>query len=102
MGKSQSIKVSVFKRSGRRYYEMQYRDPVTGQKVRRSTGETTRRLAERVAAKWEEKVRLSAGDVTVDTISWGDFRQEYETEHVLISAPRQITRSLRYSMFLSP
>ena len=46
------IKVSIFKRKTDTNYQMQYRDPATGNKVRKTTGEKRKREAERAAATW--------------------------------------------------
>ncbi|MEM7196533.1 MAG: hypothetical protein AAF402_16495, partial [Pseudomonadota bacterium] len=71
------INVSVFKR-GKVYYA-QYRDPVTGDKVRKSTGERRKGSALRKAAKWESDVR--SGLTWEDgSIPWETFRDRYESE----------------------
>lgn len=74
------IKVSIFKRSGRRFYEMQYRDPETGQKVRKSSEQTTQRAAEREAAKWEKEIIENGNHGRDGRILWADFRERYESE----------------------
>ena len=52
------IKVSVFRRKKRSpYYQMQYRDPATDNKVTKSTGELKKRDALRKAGKWEAELR---------------------------------------------
>lgn len=58
---------------------MQYRDPVTGNKKRKSSGERTKREAERAAAKWETELRQGLGAVA-SRMSWEDFRQRCEDE----------------------
>ena len=47
----QNIKVYVLKLSNRRFLAMQYTDPDSGKRIRRSTGTTRQRDAERAAAK---------------------------------------------------
>ena len=73
------IKVSTFKRSGRKVWYMQYRDPFTGDKVVQSTKKTTKRDAERAAAKWEKSLR-EGKDTRDGKATWQDFRRRYEDE----------------------
>ena len=47
----EGIKVYVVQFKDRDNFAMKYTDPETGQNVRRSTGTTKRREAERIAAK---------------------------------------------------
>lgn len=72
------IRVRVFLRSRRKYYEAQWADPVTGRKRTRSTGKTTRKDAERFAAKLE--TQLEEGGGLIERITWDEFRRRYETE----------------------
>lgn len=73
------IKVKVSKHGKRKYLIMFYDDPVTGKREQRSTKKTTRREAEREAAKWEAELR--AGKYSKDQrITWQQFRQRYEDE----------------------
>jgi integrase len=71
------ISVSCLRRDGDTFYQMQYRDPVTGLKVRRSTKCQKRREAERVAAKWEKDLR-EGHVVTGGRMAWDEFRRSYE------------------------
>ena len=73
------LRVTLYRRKGQRIYQMQYRDPVTRKKVRRSTDCSKEREAERAAARWEHE--LSEGlpaDLTL--IPWAEFRRRYEDE----------------------
>lgn len=72
------IRVRVFLRGGRKYFEAQWSDPVTGRKRTRSTEKTTRKEAERFAAKLETQLEAAGG--LVERITWEVFRQRYETE----------------------
>lgn len=74
------ITVSIFKRAGRKFYEMQYRDAETGNKVRKSTGQSTQRAAERVAAKWEKEILENGHHGRDGRILWAHFRERYESE----------------------
>jgi len=75
----ETIKVTVLRPSGRKFWQMQYRHPDTGLKVRRSCGTTQRREAERLAGKWEAELRAGRYKSPLKT-TWADFRQKYETE----------------------
>lgn len=73
------IKVKVTKHGRRKFLVMYYDDPVTGKREQRSTKKTSRRDAERVAAKWEAE--LQAGKYHRDSrITWDEFRERYEDE----------------------
>ncbi|MCP4478783.1 MAG: hypothetical protein GY818_11895, partial [Planctomycetaceae bacterium] len=54
-------------------------DEVTGKKRGRSTGETTKRKAERFAAQWEAEIKAgkSAG------FTWDNFRELFSLEHCI-------------------
>lgn len=79
------IKVSVVEFSSRKYYMMQYRDPITGRKVTRSTKvertgrKRERTAAEKVAGKWESELREGRYKPP-SRITWDDFRERYENE----------------------
>jgi integrase len=73
------IKVTVVKFGDREHLQMQYRDPITGRKKTRSTKTTTRREAEREAAKWESELRKGRSH-DGGKITWSDFRDRYENE----------------------
>ena len=95
------IKVSIFKRNGAgrsRFYHMQYRDPVAGRKISKSSGETRRREAERAAAKWEAELRKGRGRRSGKT-TWQDFRTRYQDEK-LASLAEQTERKV-FTVFAS-
>jgi len=80
------IKAKVTKYADRRYWVMYYLDPVTGKTVTRSTKQTTKREAERTAAKWEAE--LHAGRyVRRERITWSDFRERYDREKLSSLSP---------------
>ena len=87
------IRVSIFKRVDRDVYYMQYRDPVTGHKVRRGTGEVKRRDAEREAGKWERELREGNGHYG-GRISWEQFRIRYEDVGLDGLADRTIKKAI--------
>lgn len=73
------IRVRIFHRAGRRFFEAQWEDPVTGRKRTRSTKTAERRAAERFAAKLE--VDLSAGnDRQAIRATWQEAKERYELD----------------------
>lgn len=73
------IRVRIFHRDGRPFFEAQWEDPVTGRKRTRSTKTAERRSAERFAAKLE--VELAAGqDRVIVRATWKEARERYETD----------------------
>ena len=73
------IKVTVTKFADRPCFVMRYVDPVTGKRHARSTEATTRREAERAAAKWEAELQEGRYQES-SNISWTEFRERYESE----------------------
>lgn len=91
------IRVRVFKRRTRKHFEAEWSDPVTGQQRRKTTGETTRRGAERFAAELEDD--LNAGLEDVGAISWEDFRKAVAAEFLPTypaASQRKINAALRH------
>lgn len=82
-----SIRVIVFRRSGRKFYEAQWKDPITGKKKTRSTKKTTLREAERFAAKLEHEL-VNGPDIDPVKIKWSEFRDRYETEYAATLAKK--------------
>ena len=77
---SDTIKASVFRKEGRKFLYMQYRDPDSGDKVCKSTKQIKRREAERVAAKWETEVNEGREQKRFGRMPWPEFRRLYEDE----------------------
>lgn len=73
------VKVCVFLRTGRKFYEAQWTNPITGRKETRSTKKATRRDAERVAARIEDEIENGTFQ-NRERMTWADFRKKYETE----------------------
>ena len=73
------IKVTVSKFADRPCFIMRYTDPVTGKRHSRSTNATTRREAERTAAKWEAELQEGRYQAPRN-ITWKEFRERYESE----------------------
>ena len=67
--------VRLIKRPGRRFYQAEWSDPVTGKTMSRSTKETVERQAQKIADRIEEEVR--AGLATRDFTPWREFRDQY-------------------------
>jgi hypothetical protein len=77
----EGVNVKVTKHGNRRFFVMYYDDPITGKRAQQSTKETTRKKAERAAAKWEAD--LNAGRYVPDAkMAWESFREKYEDEHL--------------------
>ena len=77
----QDIKVYVVRRTGRKNLTMRYADPVTDNWIERTTGTTSKREAERVAAVWQAD--LCEGRYKKPSrVTWAEFRDEYY-RHVL-------------------
>lgn len=73
------VSLSVYKPADRKFFYVQWRDPVTGKKKTRSTGKKTRREADRVAG--EIALQLKEDRLSDSMrITWADFRQRYEDE----------------------
>lgn len=73
------IEVTIFRRNRSKVWQMQYRDPVSGRKMQRSTGKTKRTDAIKAAGRWQAEVRqgkASHGGM----MAWADFREKYERE----------------------
>src|SRR5262245_28744205 len=58
---------------------MQYVDPNTGKAITRSTGESTRKAAQKEAGKWEAELREGRYKSPLK-VTWAEFRQRYEDE----------------------
>lgn len=75
------MNVSVFKPNGRKNYVCQWKDPTTGKKKTKSTGEKVRRDADRFAGKLE--AQLNDGTYHEDLrMTWDDFRERFEREYL--------------------
>lgn len=80
------IKVRVVKYPDRKQLMLRYVDPVTGRQQCRSARTTSRRDAERAAAKWEAE--LQAGRYRKPSkLSWAEFRTRYEDEKLSSLSP---------------
>jgi len=83
------IKVSVFKREGRKFYEAQWVDPVTGKKKTRSTKKKKKRDAVMVAGKIEAELREGRFKQN-QKIGWSDFRERFEDEKLSSLADKSV------------
>ena len=75
----EDIKVYVVKFQDRDNFAMKYTDPHTGQNVRRSTGTTKRREADKIAAKWEAELQEGRYQKR-SRMSWDEFCDRYELD----------------------
>lgn len=78
------VTVYVVKPGSRRYYQLRWRDPVTGRWQSRSAGTTRRREAEAKARELESL--LSAGHR--GPVPWDAAREQFEREHLPTLRPR--------------
>lgn len=75
------IKVTVFRPTGRKYFQVQWVDPITGKKKTRSSGTNIKREAERFAGKLQDDLNSGNNQAKLRT-KWEDFRTRYEAEVV--------------------
>lgn len=73
------ITVRIFRRAGRKFFEAQWEDPVTGRTKTRTTKRSVKRDAERFAARLEEQ--LATGTYReVEHVTWREACEKFETE----------------------
>lgn len=89
---SDEIKISLFKRDGSDIYQMQYRDPVSGRKCRKTTGTNKKREAERMAGEWEKRLRAGL-DWGSGRLEWRQFRERFESEYLEGLAPKSMEKA---------
>lgn len=73
------VRVTSYRRSGRKFYYVHWFDPVTGRRCSQSTGETVKREADRFAAKLEVEINEGRYHKHLRT-TWQEFRERYEDE----------------------
>src|SRR6478672_55127 len=78
---SNELKVLVTKFADRKFLLMYYDDPITGRRISRSTKETTRKAAEKVAAKWEAELQEGRYKPK-SNVTWQEFREAFLSEHL--------------------
>jgi integrase len=74
------INVIVVRRKGRKFLYLRYECPVTGEKLEKSSGETTEREARKRAGEWQAE--LIAGGGKSSSAKWQEFRLRYEEDKV--------------------
>jgi integrase len=90
------IRVTLIRPVDRKFFQAQWDDPVTGKTKTQSTKTTTKRDAERFAAKLE--VELNSGEFKRPVaMTWKEFRDRYESE--VGSTKAEKTRLKTQSMF---
>ncbi len=72
------IKVTIFKRKGRKNFEAQWVDPTTKKKKTRTTGCNRRREAEREASRIENELNSKGREKK--QVTWKQFRDLYEMQ----------------------
>lgn len=73
------IRVHVRERKDRRFLQLAYTDPLTGQVKTKSAGTDKWKEAERAAARWESELLQAHG---LAPVGWEVFRQRFEDEHL--------------------
>jgi integrase len=72
-----SINVSVFRKTGRTGFHFIWKDPRTGKRRTKASGESKKRNAERAAADFEDELNRRAAP---DLILWEDFVFDYDRQ----------------------
>ena len=76
-----AIRVSIYRRTGGKFYQAKWIDPASGRTKQKSTKTSIKREAERFAARLEKE--LNDGTYFEQTkTKWSTFRERYETEVV--------------------
>lgn len=70
------IYVIVLKRARDRFYYLRFKCPITGERIEKSSGETTEKAARKSAGEWQAE--LLAGGGKSSSAKWQDFRMRYE------------------------
>lgn len=91
------VRVRVFRRSGREFFEAQWTDPVSGKKKTRSTGKATKKEALRVAARIESEIEDGTFEA-FSRIGWESFCDRYKNE--VLSARAHKTKLKTVGTFL--
>ncbi|MEO2036091.1 MAG: site-specific integrase [Planctomycetaceae bacterium] len=99
------VKVLLFKRKGRKYYEAEFVDPRTEKMHRRSLKTVNKREAERLVGKLQKELEEGQFAAT-QKIKWKEFRARYLQEGMnglAKSSRRDIKSTLdKYQKLLSP
>ena len=72
----EDINVIVVRRKDRRFLNLRYQCPITGEKIERSSGTANRKQAQKQAGEWQAELR--AGKSTRGSAKWAAFREAYE------------------------
>lgn len=85
----EAVRVHVVKYRDRDNLVMRYRCPLTGKQVSRSTGTSQRRVAEKLAAKWEAE--LQEGRYSRSRrMAWEEFRDLWEDARIATLKPSSV------------
>lgn len=76
-----AIRVSIFRRTGGKFFQAKWTDPASGRTKQKSTKTNIRREAERFAARLEKELNDGTYFKQIKT-KWSTFRERYETEVV--------------------
>ncbi len=92
---NQEINVIVVKRGRDRFFYLRYKCPITGEKIEKSSGETTEKEARKRAGEWQAELQSGGGKSS--SAKWQDFRMRYEDGKVF--GLRPATQDKISSMF---
>jgi len=85
------IRVLVTKRPDSPFFLLYYKDPATGKRRAKSSGETIRRKADALAEKWERELNDGLRE---GSASWATFSNRFNNEY-LLGRPANTVRSYR-------
>ena len=77
---AEEINVIVVKRARDRFFYLRYSCPITGERIEKSSGESTEKEARKRAGEWQAE--LQAGGGKASSAKWQPFRLRYETDKV--------------------
>ena len=90
---SEDINVIVVIRKGRKYLYLRYTDPVTGQKVEKSAGTSSKREAVKAAGRWQSELEKGQA-VSSNRLRWDALREAYLDHVESTLAPKTSERTL--------
>ena len=90
---SEDINVIVVIRKGRKNLYLRYTDPVTGQKVEKSAGTSSKREAVKAAGRWQSELEKGQA-VSSNRLRWDAFREAYLDHVESTLAPKTSERTL--------
>ena len=87
------INVTLFRRNDKGDYIMQYADPVSGRKRRKTTGTDKLREAKKIRDLWQASI-AEGKDWSRGKMSWEEFRSLYEENKLSSLAPKSMQKTI--------